>query len=307
MIPFIETLLPLRLRLWLGSLVFRTLGPTTVRVSWHRVIKGPCEPPEVEAMQYVASHTTVPVPTVYAVHTQKNGCIYIEMAYVPGQCLDSLWSSLSTGQRDQVVADIKQHLSELRKLEPPAQSMVCSALQNPAHDYRIGARFFGPLNHDEFHSLARGHLRMEDVAPFLGEEVAKVHTTRYRTCFTHADLVPRNILIEGGRVAAIIDWGLAGWYPEYWEFTKAHYSHLFDQDWEDCLRLALPSYEVELLAEGILWEKLPEPGTLTISCHDGVWSERKGSDPSASWLESRKGRQSTDLWSLALSKEQRHQ
>lgn len=48
--------------------------------------------------------------------------------------------------------------------------------------------------------------------------------------FTHADLNPRNILIDkvaipGGkkswRVTGIVDWETAGYYPEYWDFTKA--------------------------------------------------------------------------------------
>lgn len=42
--------------------------------------------------------------------------------------------------------------------------------------------------------------------------------------FTHADLVPCNILVTAGpspRIAAVIDWGQAGWYPSYWEWCKA--------------------------------------------------------------------------------------
>ncbi|KAH7175286.1 kinase-like domain-containing protein [Dactylonectria macrodidyma] len=296
----IGTLFPLRLRLWLGKLLFRPLGPFAVRVSWYRLIKGPCRPPEVEAMQYAASRTTIPVPRIYAIHTEDNGSIYIEMEYVRGESLDSAWSGLSNIQRDTIFADIKQHISSLRKLQPPAEDIVSSALQNPAYDCRIGARFYGPLNHVEFHSLARGHLRMEDVAPFLGQEVAKVHTARYQTHFTHADLAPRNIIVRRGRVAAILDWEFAGWYPEYWEFTKAHFNYFPGEDWEEYLRVALPCYETELTAEQTLWMRLPEPGTSVISYRDGVRHARQGSSPSAAWLDAREGRQLTDLWSLAL-------
>ena len=41
---------------------------------------------------------------------------------------------------------------------------------------------------------------------------------------THNDLVPHNIILSPGpnpTVAAIIDWGQAGWYPAYWEYCKA--------------------------------------------------------------------------------------
>lgn len=48
--------------------------------------------------------------------------------------------------------------------------------------------------------------------------------------FTHADLNPRNILVDrviqsdGSRsweVTGIVDWETSGYYPEYWDYTKA--------------------------------------------------------------------------------------
>lgn len=298
----IGALFPLRLRLWLGNVLFRPLGPKTVRVSWHRVIKGPCDPPEIEAMQYIASHTAIPVPRIYGIHTTK-WAIYIEMAYIQGDTLASAWAGLSTDERNTVFADIKHYVSSLRELQPPAQDIVCSAFQNPAYDCRIGYQFFGPMSHDEFHSVVRKHLLMEDVkAGVLGREVATTHTGRYRTCFTHADLNPRNIIVRRGRVAAIIDWEFAGWYPEYWEVTKAHYNY-FSKDWEEYLAIALPSYKTELTAERTLWRMLPLPGTQSISTfRDGTSYSHKGTAPSAAWLAARTGRQPTDLWSLALSR-----
>jgi thiamine kinase-like enzyme len=152
------------------------------------------------------------------------------------------------------------------------------------------------------HSLARGHLRIEDVAPFLSQEVADVHTSTYQTHFTHADLCPRNIIVRNGCVAAIIDWEFARWYLEYWEFTKANYNYFLGEDWEDYLRLAFPYYEAELAAERVLWERLrlPESGTRYVSYRDGVSCERPGSDPSVTWLDGRKERQSIDPWSIVL-------
>ncbi|KAJ4146231.1 hypothetical protein NW754_001695 [Fusarium falciforme] len=252
-------------------------------------------------MQYVASHTTIPVPRIYAVHTETNGRIYIEMKYAQGDSLDSAWRRMPVDEKDTVFADIRQHVSCLRELQPPTRDIVSSALQNPAFDCRIGACYYGPLNQDEFHSLARGHLRMEDVAPFLGPEVAKVHTSHYKTHFTHADLAPRNIIVRRGRVVAIVDWEFAGWYPEYWEFTKANFNYFPGEGWEDYLRVALPCYETELIAEETLWTRLPEPGTKTTSYRNGVSVEHQGSSPSTAWLDARAGRQLSDLWSLALS------
>lgn len=136
------------------EVTFHPLGPTTFRASLHRVIKGPCDPPEVKAMQFVTSHTHIPIPRLFAVHVRKEtGSILIEMAYIKGACLESAWNRLSTGERETVFADIKQHLSWLRELQPRAQDIVSSAYENPAYDCLIGDRLFGPMNEHESHSF----------------------------------------------------------------------------------------------------------------------------------------------------------
>lgn len=38
--------------------------------------------------------------------------------------------------------------------------------------------------------------------------------------FTHKDFAPRNILVQGPKVVAILDWELSGYYPDYWEYCK---------------------------------------------------------------------------------------
>jgi Ser/Thr protein kinase RdoA (MazF antagonist) len=82
---------------------------------------------------------------------------------------------------------------------------------------------------------------------------------KYRSCFTHADLTLRNIIVREGKVAAIIDWGFAGWYPEYWEWTKAHYNVYNIPDWYELLGLELTRYDEELVAERVLWKLFDSP------------------------------------------------
>lgn len=38
--------------------------------------------------------------------------------------------------------------------------------------------------------------------------------------FTHGDLNFANILVSGDKVAAIVDWGISGWYPDYCEYAR---------------------------------------------------------------------------------------
>lgn len=44
---------------------------------------------------------------------------------------------------------------------------------------------------------------------------------KHKINFTHNDLKPSNIVIRDGHISGIIDWGLAGWYPDYWEYNSA--------------------------------------------------------------------------------------
>jgi thiamine kinase-like enzyme len=67
-----------------------------------------------------------------------------------------------------------------------------------------------------------------EVRPFM---TGMLNFHKHSIVFTHADLRPVNIIIKDGHVAAIIDWELAGWYPEYWEFVKAFVMWYWQNDW----------------------------------------------------------------------------
>ncbi|OBT66555.1 hypothetical protein VE03_03701 [Pseudogymnoascus sp. 23342-1-I1] len=74
--------------------------------------------------------------------------------------------------------------------------------------------------------------------------------------FSHADFSPTNILVERGRLSGIVDFGCAGFYPEYWEYTKGIYGHFGPETaWPITLLDAFSGlYEDELAAEKLLWE-----------------------------------------------------
>ncbi|KAF4611089.1 hypothetical protein D9613_007156 [Agrocybe pediades] len=64
---------------------------------------------------------------------------------------------------------------------------------------------------------------------------------RNRLCSRMGDLNLRNILVQRHpsssgstiRVSGIIDWTCAGWYPSYWEHTKAIYPQRRFKRWTD--------------------------------------------------------------------------
>lgn len=79
--------------------------------------------------------------------------------------------------------------------------------------------------------------------------------------FTHGDLTLGNIIISDGpgprRIAGIIDWEQAGWYPEYWEYCKLLHAVEYDHEWRSdgwADKVMRPfETESEVFAEYSLW------------------------------------------------------
>ena len=64
-------------------------------------------------------------------------------------------------------------------------------------------------------------------------------------------MAPRNIIVKGGKIVAIVDWEMAGWYPEYWEYTTACFANaLFPAFWEPFEQQGFSQrYQEEIVAE----------------------------------------------------------
>ena len=64
---------------------------------------------------------------------------------------------------------------------------------------------------------------------------------------THSDIVARNILVDDrGDVVAILDWEMAGWMPEQWEYVKAMWMGQYDEGWPEFVHLFLKPYDNDL-------------------------------------------------------------
>lgn len=81
--------------------------------------------------------------------------------------------------------------------------------------------------------------------------------------FTHGDLALGNIILSttipgsSTKIAGIIDWEQAGWYPEYWEYCKLLYGVEYDHEWraEGWANRLMKQFEDEwfAIAEYSLW------------------------------------------------------
>lgn len=246
-------LLGLRERLWdfgiRWALFARHLGGyRTVRLDRHRVFKWIDTPTEALSMTFVAKNTTIPVPRVYdlVIHEGKLGLI---MEFIDAR--ETEWAYLSKAQKADVARQLGGFIAQLRTLMPPHPGIVECIDGAPCRDPKLNVGLeVGTV--ENFHNIL-GHnmVREEDVPLYIPLRPAfeRIHGRKHRTMFTHADFNWHNILIRDGQIVALLDWESAGWYPEYWEYTRLNVCWLLDREFWQMLQPHLTIYEDELNAD----------------------------------------------------------
>lgn len=223
----------------------------TSSVEWHEGLAN-----EYGALQLVRYHTHIPVPRPLDL-VSNSVKSYLLTSRVSGLRLGTCIDTLSDCEAKTMVHDLQTCLGELRAIpkEVAQTYAITNALGNACYDYRINAS----LDYD----VGRGDF----VGPFVNEEdfnetlrvaalPAVSHRSGHKIVFTHADLNMRNVLIQNGRLSGIVDWENSGWYPEYWELTKAHYITKLQRRWlriVDEVFAKCGNYENELGTERQLW------------------------------------------------------
>ncbi|GKZ31496.1 hypothetical protein AbraIFM66950_012163 [Aspergillus brasiliensis] len=87
----------------------------------------------------------------------------------------------------------------------------------------------------------------------------------HRAVFTHADLQPKNVMVEENGVCAdgspdyritLIDWSLAGWYPEYWDYGNSTVYCQGKPEWLELVSDIFDEYPLEYLMMRILYTSM---------------------------------------------------
>ncbi|GIJ98601.1 hypothetical protein Aspvir_000719 [Aspergillus viridinutans] len=212
-------------------------------------------PNEAEALRLVERYTSIPAP-LWVDEYQGSRHPVLIMTAVPGQTLGAVFHRLSYSEREQLSKDLKSVLSQLRCVPNQTSYLFCNCHGGPLKDHRFPSGTCGPFNLvSEFNAF----LVHRYVRKGTKDKIAAVHARPYRSVFTHADLHPSNILIDRGRLSGIVDWECAGFYPEYWEFTKLMYGAERFPEIRQIIRDAFTEddYQEELEAETLLWNDTP--------------------------------------------------
>ncbi|KAF5252519.1 hypothetical protein FANTH_2413 [Fusarium anthophilum] len=212
---------------------------------------------EFGALRLVRNQTQVPVPRPLDLVSDADAS-YLLTTTMPGHRLGSYMDVLSDDDLDIFTRDMQKYMAQLRSVsrQGDQRHAISNAAGGPCYDYRIVAcrdydkergDFFGPFTDEEaFNDTLR--------TPALP---GVFHSTGHDIVFTHSGINMRNILMHNGRISGIVDWENSGWFPDYWEYTKAHYVTKLNKRWLAVVNRIFENFgdfKLDLEIERRLWE-----------------------------------------------------
>ncbi|KAK8073228.1 hypothetical protein PG994_004127 [Apiospora phragmitis] len=216
---------------------------------WHEGLAN-----EYGALNLVRQHTRIPVARPLDLVSDANYS-YLLTPRVPGDRVGLCIDTLSEEEERLLVHDLQKCIDQLRAIPKDATSQyaISNAVDEACYDFRV----IMSRNEDE-----------DFVGPFVDEEQfdqplrtnalpGVVHGGGHRIFFTPGDLNMRNVLVRNGRFSGIVEWENSGWYPEYWDYTKARLITKFTRRWVrivDAVFERFGDYESELATERQLWD-----------------------------------------------------
>ncbi|PGH21488.1 hypothetical protein AJ80_03156 [Polytolypa hystricis UAMH7299] len=210
---------------------------------------------EVCALELVAKHTTLNAPRVldFIELPAAEECWMLTtriMGDIAGKCLPLMDAELL----EQFSIVFRDYVEQIRSIPNPYPHLICSPLGGECRDCRIDHDNVGNGPYDKIEDLNKHLMSISSPIPEDTDRalVAEVHSRSYCVFFAHADLKPGNVLVHSGRLSGFVDWEFAGWYPEYWEYSKACYAVYRWQLWLEMMKKAFPEYPDEWRAERIL-------------------------------------------------------
>lgn len=227
---------------------------------------------EAEVMKLVSEKTTIPIPKVEAAYVLE-GKGYIIMSYEPGERFDDYWDAASEDVREGLIAQLKGYVSQLREVKG---SFIGRVDYTPCQDavfmwdYVEGTHEYGP--YDDQEALNEGLVKaLENRNP---PRTAPLDTTSsgynswwkvkqlarsFRSkeiVLTHGDLQAGNMLVRDDGTVVLLDWGLSGFYPDYWEFYRAHFNGAWRCDFLRQIERFIPPFYMEAFVMRYIFDQI---------------------------------------------------
>lgn len=208
---------------------------------------------EAASIAFVRKHTKIPVPHVRKMWKDQCGIFsYLEMDCMPGKALSEAWPGMSPSARLATSTQFKDYLEQLRSIIQSAPTgVIGSCAHGGMFDDRLSQKAYEPVGpwkseHDFNTYLLRNAVRHAPLSE-ANRFVSAMRQYRHKTVFTHGDLASDHIFVESktGQIVGIIDWEMAAWMPEYWEYNKALLGMKYDPWWIELVKSSLGDYHAE--------------------------------------------------------------
>ena len=240
--------------LW-GLEVLQTCGDKTtckyapgvlVKYRWHMEA-------EVRALQFVYERLSIRTPRVlrhapfpgpdakFKAWEWEKGCWYLLMDECPGVPLDTVIADMSPAELDHIADQLAAVLKEMRA----CTSTTLGSVSGGPYDNR-----YMPFPWQPPHAFSSVAEFLEFYRGMFLDFCGAAFVEKLFSCFpdgsdvpvhlTHGDLLPKNILVDGSTITAIIDWETAGFYPEFWEYCRMHDPGFQTPEWDHVLARLFP-------------------------------------------------------------------
>jgi Phosphotransferase enzyme family len=219
---------------------------------------------EAEALHLASTRTTIVTPRLLSAYILDD-VGYIVMSYEAGEPLEKYWDRVSKAEHNRVLEQLRDYVDQMREI---SGDFIGGLDRSPCRDGIFEAGYgdytsycYGPYASEE--SFDEGIIQaLRDRLPpkvlerendiesnFFNSEYMLYQTVRglknHKIVFTHADLHPGNILVRTDGTVVLLDWGLAGFWPEYWEFYRAMQSASWRASWDRMVEKIIPPFYVE--------------------------------------------------------------
>lgn len=242
-----------------------------VRVGEHYVVKYGRQVDILKegwTMHYLQKTTSVAIPEVYAIFTDKTAQhYYVIMEYIKGPDMRTIWGDLEISEKEDITAQLAAYFTELHALPSPGffgcslpsgfGSLDKKTLPDFLFNAVEGPGYGGP--YENIQELRQGLVKALRAAQ--AEETERANFFEHilpqimvedGPVFSHGDLQLRNIILRDDGKVILIDWAMSGWYPSCWDYAYTMFAAQFQSDWHAWVPKFLPEYPSEYLLLGIL-------------------------------------------------------
>ncbi|KAJ3563801.1 hypothetical protein NP233_g8702 [Leucocoprinus birnbaumii] len=199
---------------------------------------------EANTLNLLFTETTIPVPRVRRV-VKREWDFLIVIDYIPGSTLAQVWPTFSIWKKIRIAFTLRRYVRQLRRLRgsattPPVMVLAPRLSANlyqaligtdtPSTQRICGSPIFtqvrfrrGPFaSYSELSAwFNKRHQMAMDIEKLPQDDPSRndLFDDSRPLVMTHQDLNLRNIMIDEDSRIWIIDWGWAGYYPEWFEYV----------------------------------------------------------------------------------------